>query len=326
MFRQLRVQIIHPCRAQCAWCSTHRKNPLFQALSDSGEAERYHDTYLEVIRHFEPEELFISGGEPLAYPGLASFLRAAAEVVRTIHVFTSYQFAPGVMERFGNQSLPTAQLVLNHTPIYFEPRRWHALTRGFPFDVYLENIKRAVTLPVRKRFKLILNHERCVEEIRRFRELVEPDESCEISLKLMNDQGDGLLQDTLERTAQRVHGRLGDLDQVLAEAGWENGPRPRSSVDMVKEVLQTGDVERCVYRREPLELRLALKRSAAGAQILRYRYCPFFPPEAGHNLHLGRDPISKLAKNYHKGPFREHCHRCRLLNYRGGVPVAEPRA
>ena len=52
MFKYLRIQIVHPCQAKCAWCSTHRKNPVFRELERSGEAEEFHALYLEVARRY----------------------------------------------------------------------------------------------------------------------------------------------------------------------------------------------------------------------------------------------------------------------------------
>ena len=213
--------------------------------------------------------------------------------------------------------LPHDKIILNHTPIYFEPERWLKLTRGFPFEVYLENVRKAVhNLPCKKRFKFIINHSLFVEEVQRFQERVEPNDTCEISLKLMNDQGNGLVVDTMQRTAHRVFDRLEDLDAVLENAGWANKPRPTTSADLVKHIVETGDVTECVYRNEPLELRLAFYKGTDNKQVLKYRYCPYFPPDFGHKFHLGRDDIEKMGKNWKKGPFRDHCDRCRLLHYR----------
>ena len=82
--------------------------------------------------------------EPKLHDDIGRLLRAFAAERRTVHVFTSYQFAAGVIERFGELELPTDRIVLNHTPIYFEPDRWRALTRGFPFETYLANVRDAV--------------------------------------------------------------------------------------------------------------------------------------------------------------------------------------
>ena len=314
MFKFIRIQVIHPCRAKCEWCSTHRKNPIFERLSNDGVRDSFHQTYLEIIEKYQPKEVFISGGEPLLSPDIEPLLSEIAKHTQTIHVFTSYQFSRRVMDKIARFKFPE-QVVLNHTPIYFEPERWHKLTQGFPFDVYIDNVRRAALMPVRKRFKFIVNHKLFAEEIARFREYITPNESCEVSLKLMNDQGDGQVVDTMQRSTERVHERLQDLDGLLADAGWTHKARPHSSIDWMKPVVESGDVSLCVYRREPIELRLSYAGGERGRSILKYRYCPYFPADVGHRFHLGRDPLSKLEKNYVKGPFRTHCNRCRLLHY-----------
>jgi hypothetical protein len=93
------------------------------------------------------------------------------------------------------------------------------LTKGFPCQVYIDSIRDAVALPVRKRFKFILNHSGLHEETRRFSECIQVNESCEVSLKFMNDQGDGLVSENMARSAQMVRDRLSDLDGLLAETG-----------------------------------------------------------------------------------------------------------
>ena len=120
-------------------------------------------------------------GEPLLYPKIENFLREIAPSTEVIHIFTSYQFNRRVMERFSNMDLPEEKIILNHTPIYFEPERWKKLTRGFPFEIYLDNVRKAAQLPIRKRFKFIINHSQFGDEVARFQELVQPNESCEIS-------------------------------------------------------------------------------------------------------------------------------------------------
>ena len=254
----------------------------------------------------------MSGGEPLLAPDIESFLDDVSQHAQTVHVFTSYQFARGVMDRIGNYAFPE-NVVLNHTTIYFEPGRWLKLT-GFPFDVYAENVRIASKLKVRKRFKFIINHNNFDEEIRRFQELIEPDETCEISLKIMNDQGNGQVVDTMTQSADRVHARVDALDELLEDAGWSKD-RPKTSADKVKQVVLTGDTTRCPYREQPLELWLAFYRGEDGKQVLKYRYCPFFPPDFGHKFHIGRDDPKKLAKNFVRGEFKNHCDGCRLLHY-----------
>ena len=314
VFKYIRIQMMHPCRARCAWCSTHRKNKLFQQLQDDGRSADFHQTYLDVLERFKPEEVFISGGEPLLEPTIETFLHDVARHTSRIHVFTSYQFSAAVMAKIAKMTLPDI-VTLNHTPIYFEPDRWHHLTRGFPFEVYLNNIRQAVKLKVRKRFKFIINHRLIEDEIRTFQDAVEPDETCEISLKIMNDQGDGLMVDHMKKTSERLHDRLPKLDEILARAGWSQGTRPKGSADLMRPVVESQDVTRCPYRKEPLELRLSYDGGERARSVLKYRYCPYFPPEAGHRFHIGRDRIDKMAKNFEKGPFREHCSKCRLLHY-----------
>ena len=317
MFKFLRVQIVHPCQAKCAWCSTHFKNPRFSNLHRTGEAEDFHHFYREVAKQYQPKEVFVSGGEPLLYPGIGSFLRDLAANTSRIHVFTSYQFNQRTIERFAAMEIPHNKVVLNHTPIYFEPENWHKLTQGFPFEVYISNIRRAVDMPITKRFKFIINHSGFVEEVQRFQELVLPNATCEISLKMMNQQGTDIAVPAMKKTADRVRERLMDLDRVLDDAGWSNRPRPTTSADLMRPVIESDDVKKCLYRQDPLELRLSFYRGGDGdgKKILKYRYCPYFPPDFGHRFHIGRDDIKKLGKNFRKGPFREHCERCRIRHY-----------
>lgn len=56
------------------------------------------------------------------------------------------------------------------------------------------------------------------------------DDNCEISLKLMNDQGAGMVVDTINKSAERARARLTDLDGLLQDAGWRKA-RPRTSAD-----------------------------------------------------------------------------------------------
>lgn len=313
-FRSVRVQMVQPCHAKCAWCSTHKKNPTFRELVDNGSASEFHEFYRTVIQEHQPRELFVSGGEPLLSDEIEQFLADVSDSAETIHVFTSYQFSRQVMERVAALELPS-NVVLNHTSIYFEPERWLKLT-GFPFDVYSDNVRRAVQMETRKRFKFIINHSQLLEELRHFQELVEPNDSCEISLKMMNDQGNGMVVDTMQASADRVHERLEKLDEVLSESGWSTA-RPQTSADKVRPVVESGDVTACPYRDKPLELRLAFYRG--DKKVLKYRYCPYFPPDFGHRFHIGKDDPAKLARNFEKGNFRDHCGRCRLLHYRDGA-------
>tara|TARA_Y100001934_G_C12047257_1_gene629013 strand:- start:101 stop:790 length:690 start_codon:yes stop_codon:yes gene_type:complete len=211
-------------------------------------------------------------------------------------------------------------LVLNHTPIYFEPQRWHRLTQGFPFEVYLKNIRKAVLLKVKKRFKFIVNHNSLEKELERFVELVQPNATCEITFKMMNDQGNGMLVDVMKATAHRVLERLGKLDSLLEEQPQLSSKRAKTSIDWMKPVIETGDVSKCVYRQKPMELRLAFYKGTLDKKVLKYRYCPYFPPDFGHKFHVGKTDLYRLERDFHKGNFRDHCNRCRLLHYRDEEP------
>lgn len=316
MFQYIRVQLLHPCRAKCQWCSTHKKNPLFQKLQETGVASTIHEEYIRLIKHFKPKEVFISGGEPLLDPEIASFLDSIKDSTQQINVFTSYQYSKGVRARVPFDEMPLDKICLHHTPIYFEPDRWHKLTKGFPFDVYLENIKAVVDVPVRKRFKFILNHALFEDEVRRFQELVQPNETCEVSLKVMNDQGANEVVDPILKSRDRALSRLSKLDNVLDDAGWKKVSRPLGSADQMLPVLK-GGTEVCPYRQEkPIELRFSLHRADTGRQVLRYRFCPYFPGDFYHKFHVGRDTPESIVKAWKKGPFRDHCHKCRFLNYK----------
>lgn len=318
MFKYIRVQILFPCRARCQWCSTHRKNPLFKDLHKRGVSDIVHDFYVDIIRHFKPREVFISGGEPLIYPRIAEFLNAIAPSVEMINVFTSYQYSQTSRERIPFDRMPHDKLRLNHTPIYFERDRWHKLTRGFPFDTYIANVQQVAKLPMQKRFKFIINHSLFEDEIQRFQELVEPNDTCEVSLKVMNDQGNGMVIDTMKRGGDRVRDRLDEMDALLKRSGWGHVGRPRSSADAMIPVLNEG-VHACEFRKDPVELRFALHKANEDRQVLKYRFCPYFPADFHHKYHIGKDTPASIVKAYMSRAYYDHCHKCRFLNYRPGT-------
>ncbi len=315
MFDYIRLQIIYPCNAQCAWCATHRKNPWFGELYKEGVAERIHQFYIQVIRHFRPQQVFISGGEPLLYPEIARFLNDIKDNVVQINLFTSYQFSETARERIPFQAMPLDQILFCHTPIFFERHRWHELTGGFPFDLYVKNIRAMGKMSVQKRFKFIINHESLVEEIQNFQDLVEPDRSFEFGLKVINDQGGGLNADIISKSKALTNERVQSLDRLLSDAGWGKISYKIGSAAIMASLLGDGDVTRCTYRQQPTELRFALYRADAHKQILKYRYCPYFPSDFGYRFHIGRDMLDKLERNYYRGNFRDRCQDCRFLQY-----------
>jgi organic radical activating enzyme len=315
MFKYIRLQIIYPCRAQCAWCSTHRKNPLFFQLYRDGIADEIHRFYIETIRKFQPEEVFISGGEPLVYPEIASFLNAIKDSTQRINIFTSYQFSRKECMRIPFVEMPLEKVTLNHTTVYFEPENWRRQTNGFPFDLYAANIKSVMQVSVRKRFKFIVNHPDFPDELQRFRHLMSPDEHCELGLKVINDQGSHLNVSLMQQTKNLVRERTYALDQLVAGTRWGSISRKPGSLEAMLPVLESGDVEQCTYRQEPIELRFALYKADTGRQVLKYRYCPYFPSDFGYRFHIGRDDPAKLQRNYNKGDFHQYCSDCRFLNY-----------
>jgi hypothetical protein len=317
MFKYVRVQILYPCRAQCAWCSTHRKNPLFRRLYDSGVAETVHRFYIEVIRDLRPEQVFVSGGEPLLYPGIAAFLNAIAHATEQINLFTSYQYGPKACDQIPFERMPLEKTVLTHTSIGFAPDRWHELTAGFPFERYVENIRAVAHVPARKRIKFMLNHPDLEGEIARFQKCVAPDHTFELGLKVVNEQGGALNRESIEQSRALVQSRALALEQLVAGAGWGGANFMPGSLETMAPLLVDGDPERCLYRRKPLELRFALYKADLEDQVLKYRYCPYFPSDFGHRFHIGRDDPHRLRVNYRRGDFRDHCLRCRFLTHYG---------
>ncbi len=334
--------MIYPCQGKCVWCSTHKKNPVFKRLYEEGIAGVIHRFYADAVRHFRPKVVVLSGGEPLLYPALSAFLKQIAPFVERIDIFTSYQFNPADLERLHPDMLPLDKIVLCHTPIYFEPERWRKLTRGFPFERYIENIKHVVDMPVNKRFKFIMNHTLFREEIRLFRKIIRPDDRCELSLKIINAQGAGLNDPTIRKTGELAADRaftifestrsrqwksaiksllrsqtggVRPLKEVIGAEGWGGSCRLDTSLAPMMSVLESRDVSICVFRKRSLELRFSLCKADDRKQVLYYRYCPFFPSDFGHKFHIGCDDLQKIPRNYRKGPFREHCVDCRILKY-----------
>ena len=123
----------------------------------------YINSIIQLIRHFRPRQVFISGGEPLLYPEIADFLNDIKDAVEQINLFTSYQFSETARERISFQAMPLDQILFCHTPIFFDRQRWHEFTGGFPFDLYVKNIQAIGQMAVQKRFKFIINHESLVE-------------------------------------------------------------------------------------------------------------------------------------------------------------------
>jgi hypothetical protein len=286
-------------------------------LYDTGVAETVHRFYIQVIQDLRPEQVFVSGGEPLLYPHIGEFLDAIADATQQINLFTSYQYSQEACDRIPFGRMPLEKIVLTHTCIRFLPDRWPELTAGFPFERYVENIRTAARLPVRKRFKFILNHADLDLEIALFQERLAPDHTFELGLKVINEQGGVLNRQAIEQTRDLAHARVRALEQLVDGAGWGQASFMPGSLETMAPLLVDGDPERCRYRRKPLELRFALYKADTTDQVLKYRYCPYFPSDFGYRFHIGRDDAQKLQKNFHRGDFHDRCSRCRFLTHYG---------
>jgi hypothetical protein len=207
------------------------------------------------------------------------------------------------------------KIVLCHTAISFEPQGWAEMTANFPFDLYVNNIKAIARQPLRKRFKFIINHKSLEEEIALFQELITPDQSFEFGLKVINDQGDGINETTIQQTRSYTNKRVIALDEILIGGQWGSKSYKVGSVEQMAPLLENGDVTLCPYRSDPLELRFAFYRSNQKGQVLKYRYCPYFPSDFGYRFYIGRDNLDKFENNFYKGSFHNHCNKCRFLNY-----------
>lgn len=315
MFASIRVQILYPCRGRCAWCATHRRNPLFAKLYREGTSKKVHDFYVDAIQRLRPREVILSGGEPLLYPELAWFLEAIQNGTDRIKVFCSYQYDAEDRDNIAWGQFPLDKMTVCHTAACFEPEQWHKLAGGFPFDQYVGNIRALAAVPVRRRFKFILNHPSLGQELRLFQDLVEPDQRCELSFKVINEQGEGLNASAMERSKALVNERSHEIDALTAGTRWGRVERHDMSLDVVAPLLEDANVERCGYRRRPLELRFALDKANNGQQVLRYRYCPYFPRDFGHRFQINRDDPQELTRNYELGVFRTRCADCRFLRY-----------
>jgi hypothetical protein len=206
-------------------------------------------------------------------------------------------------------------MLICHTTISFSPPEWQELTAGFPFDLYIENIRAIARLPVRKRFKFILNHPYLDQEIRRFQALIKPDSSFEFGLKVINDQGGGLNETSIRQSSSFTKARIQALNELLSDGGWGELNYKVGSLETMAPIINNGDVAQCPYRQEPSELRFAFYRAKQGKRILKYRYCPYFPADVGYRFHIGRDDTKKLRRNFFKGNFRDRCGECRFLEY-----------
>ncbi len=308
MFEGLRIQIVEPCRARCRWCGTWKRNPKFLKMKEDGAAEKIHSFYADAVRHFKPRVLYVSGGEPLLMEGIGSYMATLAPYVSKIHLFTSFQFSASTRERLDLEHMPWDKVVLTHTMAGFEPGRWDYMTRGFPFDVYVDNIRELSRHPWRKHFKFIVNNDTLPDEIRRFTDTVQPDDTFHFSLKLVNDHPGGIGRSLIEDTRHKIIQALNGLDM-------EGLDTRLTGEEVLRAQMNEGDgPSACPYRQEPKELRFALYTSGR-APKLKYRFCPHFPSNKHFIFKIGRDEMQTIRESFQSRRWHSWCSSCRLLEY-----------
>ena len=287
------------------WCRTYLKNPEFSRLSRSGATDAVNNFYIEIIKRYRPRVLNISGGEAILFPGIRKFLIRAQKYVSRINLYTSYQYSTKILSNINLSGVDPNIICLTHSVIHFLPDQWHYLTRGFPYQIYTENLVQAKKLPFKKHIKFVINHDDCEAEVQRFQEIIEPDELFRITYKLLNDQNNGfgapIMKGTLGQVKQRLQMKRMELvkpDPAIASA-----------------VAQGKLLELCRYRQEPLEVRFAFYRKTADAVVLKIRFCAYFGPKFSHKFKVGVDPLKKIDKWYNEGLYKEHCYSCRLKHY-----------
>jgi len=314
MFSSLRIQWIEPCRARCVRCGTWPKNPVFAQMTACGADRTIHDFYLDAAREFGPQSLYISGGEPLLSPGFESYLRQFGQLVHgSIFLFCSFQFDDDARERILARTWPVEHVVLTHTMSSFDPDTWAQETRGFPFDLYVRNLRELCARFPKKRIKLILNQEDLPRQLDRFVAAVEPDESFVFSLKLINLQGKDLQADVIETT------RHGALERLAARAGlyapelsWKTTV---TGEETLAGLVESGDVSSCPYRLAPAELRFAFRAFDEERIRLYYRFCPFFPSDRHFGFQLGHNTFDQIRLAYERNKWHSWCPDCRLNRY-----------
>lgn len=326
-FEHLRVQMLFPCAAKCRWCRTYLKNGEFARLHKSGMAEQVHEFYLTLMKRYRPQTLYVSGGEALLLPGFVQFVNNALRYCGHVFVYTSYQYPAHVLERLTEEwaDLPADRVTLVHSCIHFLPHRWHELTRGFPHDLYVANLRRANALPFGKIVKFVVNHDDSAKEIEAFLQAVEPGAQFRLCFKLLNDQNNGWGAPRMQATRERVRALLAPY----AQAANANDDNPPSALPLlnpaVAGAVARGDVlSTCPYRSGPKELRFSFYRARNETVTLKARFCPYFGPNTFHKFVVGETPLAKIDKWFASGEYRDKCDSCRLLYYDAGTAASKP--
>ncbi len=314
MFKNFRIQIIQPCRASCKWCGTYKKNRHFQELIDNGTAQAVHNFYQKAVLHFHPELLYISGGEPLLMPQIGKYMAQLAKgVTKNIFLFSSFQFPGKERENIELEGMPWDKVILTHTTAGFNEENWLDMTRGFPFKLYIENMRELCRLKWQKHIKFILNHDYLGKELEQFLEHIKPNKSFNLSLKLMNNQDGDFGAHEIDKTKEAI--------LSLLENGIANLPEgieletKLTGEEAIRGFLKGDQGASCPYRNNPLEMRFAFYKGDAEGVKFKYRFCPHFPPNKHFIFKTGRDSLDDINLNFENKKWHNWCSQCRLKLY-----------
>ncbi|MGM0596743.1 MAG: hypothetical protein ACQES9_06860 [Myxococcota bacterium] len=313
MFKAVRIQVPQPCTARCKWCGTWKKNNFFTSLKNEN-LSLILDTYSAIIREYRPKYLYVSGGEPILLPQIDKFLRQVAPwVKKSIYLFTSFQFSAKRRENLSLENMPWEKMILTHTSAGFDEEYWLDMTHGFPFELYLDNIIKLGQKPWQKRFKFILNHEYLRKELEKFANIIKPDNSWSISLKLMNNQSGDFGADEIKKSKDKV---IKILDKGVANLSLPVDFKTKITGEKIIEGFRTGKgPELCPYRHQPRELRFALYKGSPEYIKFKYRFCSHFPSSKHFIFKTGRDKIEDITNAYKNHNFFHWCKKCRLKLY-----------
>ncbi len=300
MFTNLRIQLIEPCKARCLWCGTWKKNPKFRALKKEGTLEKIVTFYKELIRYVQPQVLNISGGEPILYEHINSFLNEIAPFVKErINLFISYQFGKETRKKIKLENLPYHKLVFTHSTNGFNQEYWHKFTQGFPFDLYLDNLRFFAETPAWKHYKIIANYGEHKQHEETLRKLVGNKEKIIVTYKFINNQAG-------DYGARKISETKTNITEIMEK---ENKLTNR---DVLKQVLT--DDSLCPFKLKTEELRFAFFKGGEYPKF-KYRFCPYFPPENHFIFKMGRDTIENIMENYQQKRWHKWCENCRLKLY-----------
>lgn len=310
MFSSIRIQITHPCKAHCEWCNTWRKNNRFQELCSMGKTKQINDIYLKLIESFQPQTLYISGGEPILYPDIKKFLKKTAPFVKEkINIFTSFQFRNINQIILSLDGIPWEKVILTHTTAAFQEKHWNEMT-GFPFSIYVNNMKLLSKLPWKKEIKFIVNHSIIFDELKKFKEIINPDLSFDIRFKLMNIQANEYGKNQVKTSINHIFNLKYVFNQFFNKySDFFTG------FDLIENIVNDNLIKSCIYKSNPIELRFAYYKHKDSWFKFKYRFCPFFPSNKYFVYKTDRDSISTIISNFKSKKWHKWCKNCRIKNY-----------